>query len=630
MFGLSFLNSAFLIFLTTLIIPIIIYLITKRKPQRVYFSSIRFIKESIQQRKKKINLKNLLLLLIRILILLFTIMGISRPVIKSSKGIFSKEHPKTAIALIVDNSYSMDYLIDTQTDLEKAKDICKRINGIVNNNDVLILVTRDDNWNKINSFVNYGKIEEELIDKIDITPNALSISSAMKLANKLLIESQYINKQIFIITDYQKENYPEKSKVPVTIIKTSDFKFKKNLACNFTSVKMDFTGDKKKRKIYFNIKNYSNTKFTDVICKLNIDEKTVSEKVISLLPFQEKSAFFDVNLSKEGWHSGYIKVKNERLEFDNKNYFTFFVKENPKIALISSEKDFPVSLLSILEIYSDDISVYNAKEINTLKDYDNIVLYNPDYSEILKDFLNRENQKKFLAVITKDDAPRIKNLYQALFGIKINDYYQKEQDITIDKINKFDSTTKIISKNKNTRVNGFFKIKNSKSDVLLSASDYPIALKNDNGAILWTFSLDMDNPMVISELFPTFAYNCLMETGKINEYDKSFKVGDVIKSKSKKVILPDGKMRYLKNNKLIANKPGIYNFFNKLVSVNLNFKESDYRQNDKLGKYPVTYKKWKNYIFKNSFGKDVWKYFFLIALILFVIEMILVKTEERR
>ncbi|MBC8416343.1 MAG: BatA domain-containing protein [Candidatus Cloacimonetes bacterium] len=52
MFGISFLNSGILFLTAAIILPVLIYLFARKKPHRIVFSSIRFIKESQQKQRK--------------------------------------------------------------------------------------------------------------------------------------------------------------------------------------------------------------------------------------------------------------------------------------------------------------------------------------------------------------------------------------------------------------------------------------------------------------------------------------------------------------------------------------------------------------------------------------------------
>ncbi|HCX72616.1 MAG TPA: hypothetical protein DHM37_02765, partial [Candidatus Cloacimonas sp.] len=162
----SFLNSGILALAATAIIPLLIYLFAKKKPQKVVFSSIKHILQTQKSEKRKINLQDILLLIIRTLIILLTILAISRPAIKLTWAHSSTSHPKTAVAIVLDNSYSMDYLVDTQTEFEKAKQIAQQINSKISNTDAVVLLTLNPNWNQLNSYLHYGKLPAKKIQKI--------------------------------------------------------------------------------------------------------------------------------------------------------------------------------------------------------------------------------------------------------------------------------------------------------------------------------------------------------------------------------------------------------------------------------------------------------------------------------
>jgi hypothetical protein len=56
----------------------------------------------------------------------------------------SKKHAPTALAIVLDNSFSMDYLIDSQSYLDKAKAAIYKINSLATDNDRLVLITLDE------------------------------------------------------------------------------------------------------------------------------------------------------------------------------------------------------------------------------------------------------------------------------------------------------------------------------------------------------------------------------------------------------------------------------------------------------------------------------------------------------
>ena len=221
MFNLSFLNSGILAVASAMVIPLIIYLFARKKPRKIIFSSIRFIKESQQRQKTKINLKNILLLLIRMLIILFTVLAISRPTVKTGLLKSGKNHPKTAVAIIIDNSYSMNYLTDTKTELEIAKRTALEIINMLSDDDIVQIHTLEKNWNDLHSYLIYGKPKEKLIHSIKITANHLKLKDVIEKAEKEIRESHLPNREIYVLGDMQKQELPKKAESPVFFIPVS-------------------------------------------------------------------------------------------------------------------------------------------------------------------------------------------------------------------------------------------------------------------------------------------------------------------------------------------------------------------------------------------------------------------------
>ena len=148
MFQLSFLNAGLLIFAAATVLPLLIWLLAKKKPPQLLFPSLRFIKLSQEQEKNKTKITNIILLIIRMLIILLTALAVARPMLASkvfdAKALgSSSKHPPTALAIIVDTSYSMDHMDEGKSLLQKAMDAIGVINAQASEADRLILISRD-------------------------------------------------------------------------------------------------------------------------------------------------------------------------------------------------------------------------------------------------------------------------------------------------------------------------------------------------------------------------------------------------------------------------------------------------------------------------------------------------------
>ena len=111
---------------------------------------------------------------------------------------------------------------------------------------------------------------------------------------------------------------------------------------------------------------------------------------------------------------------------------------------------------------------------------------------------------------------------------------------------------------------------------------------------------------------------------------QNLKVGAKIRLNSETVELPSGKTIRLANPFFIVSAPGIYRFDNKAIAVNLDYSESDYQRMKKVDtkNIKILSKNWETEIFQTRYGFEIWKILLLAVLLLFALEMLIVKKEE--
>jgi len=640
MFNLSFLNSGILSLAFAALIPLIIYLFAKKKPHRIIFSSIRFIKESQQKQKTKINLKNLILLLIRMLIILFTILAISRPTMKLPFLKNSTKHPKTAIAIIIDNSYSMDYLVDTQTELEKAKRIAGKINSILSNDDITVIFSLSQSWNKVNSQLVYGKMGEKKIHSIKLIASQTPLSDIILEAQEKLKQSHIPNQEIYVISDMQEQILPEKLDTNVFFIPTSGPEMRINISCQNVYLINDFVNKSFNKNLTFSVVNHSNYKQDDIICRLFMNGRTIAEKASSLNPFQRKKERFQLELEKSGWHSGYVEVKNERLAYDNRYYFSFYYNHDPQIAIISDNSSLPMPLESMLEIYSQNsknIHFVNLDNTNIeeLIKYDNVVLFQKNnFSGKLKFLLENAaiEGKKILYIADKNLTENAQEFISGHFDLKFENYISSPQKMNLDYANSYHPITKLLNIEP-ILIADFWKVKTG-STILLQAEDIPVAITRNN-SVLWLFDCNsLQNPFLLNHSFPVFTYRTLQFLTDDFTMAKNSLVNQKISLKSSLIILPDGTNLNNKNNSYTPSQTGLYKLDENgsTVAVNLDYKESDYKRfsDIKMKNTHFLDENWEQDILQSRYGYEIWKLLLFLVLILFLLEMMIVKLSERK
>jgi hypothetical protein len=83
---LTFLNPLYLLGLTAAAIPIVIHLLTRKRPRRIEFSSVAFLREVNVAQLRRFRLRELLLLALRVLAIALLALALSRPALKVRSG----------------------------------------------------------------------------------------------------------------------------------------------------------------------------------------------------------------------------------------------------------------------------------------------------------------------------------------------------------------------------------------------------------------------------------------------------------------------------------------------------------------------------------------------------------------
>ncbi len=118
--GSIFVNAGLAAGVALAAVPVILHLFMKQTPKHVVFPALRLIRERQKRSRKKLRIKNWLLLLARMALLALMALALARPRIDAKIQAGAQEVP-TAIALVFDTSLSMGYKERDKTRLDEAK-----------------------------------------------------------------------------------------------------------------------------------------------------------------------------------------------------------------------------------------------------------------------------------------------------------------------------------------------------------------------------------------------------------------------------------------------------------------------------------------------------------------------------
>src|SRR5580704_6897942 len=120
-------------------LPVILHLFMRQTPKHIIFPALRLIRERQKRSKKRLRVKNWLLLLARMAILALMALALARPRLYSQIPLGDESVP-TALGLVFDTSLSMEYKEKDKTRLDEAKERAKEIINKVPDSSLVFVV----------------------------------------------------------------------------------------------------------------------------------------------------------------------------------------------------------------------------------------------------------------------------------------------------------------------------------------------------------------------------------------------------------------------------------------------------------------------------------------------------------
>lgn len=387
----KFLYPNFLWALALIAIPIIIHLFRFRRFKKIYFSNTTLLSSIVIEQEKQNKIKNLILLIIRILAISFLVFAFSQPYFP---GKFSQKDKKL-ISIYIDNSPSMENLNHEGMLIDKARMLARKIIEAQGQNDEIQILTNAFYF-KENLFY---PIEDalQITGEIAVYPHTRQMSHVIRNINSKQEQKNHPQRVVYIISDFQKTSTDfEKITfnknvhyylLPLAPLSTS------NLSIDSCWFSAPFIYPGQMINLYVSLTNFGDKELDNISLNLNLNglQKVVS---FSIAPSENKTIEIPFLVSQTGWLKGILSIEDYPVTFDDKYYFSCFVRENVKVLNIESRQNNS----AIQTLFStDDYFEYksfnelgiNLKEIDRM---DFIILNEPEnlsdgFISILHDYV---------------------------------------------------------------------------------------------------------------------------------------------------------------------------------------------------------------------------------------------------
>ena len=369
----TFLNPGFLWFLFLGLIPVIIHLLNLRPFKTVIFSNLRFIRKIESQSRTRRKLKEYIILLLRVLAIVALVLAFARPVKKID---VSSLPCQNNVVIYVDNSFSMSVRGTAGINLEMAKKKAYEIVQAYGPNARFIILTNDLSPSQFQSY--QADRARNIIATIQVTSQIRRLSQIIIKIENILSESGKCRHFVYFISDFQKAttdldriNFP--STWEVYFVPLQSFS-KDNVAIDSVFFVRPYHSLGGKDSLVVAVKNYGSEKIDNTRLELWINDSLRGFQNISLPAHSTQAAGFTFVDEKKGWNSAYVKIDDHLLRFDNKLYFSFYVKDLYRVLLIGQDINKNLRDLYSYKIFTSKISSPYSVGPEEIKNYDVVVV----------------------------------------------------------------------------------------------------------------------------------------------------------------------------------------------------------------------------------------------------------------
>ncbi|MEJ8757496.1 BatA domain-containing protein [Pontibacter sp. H259] len=379
----AFLNPYFLFALAAIAVPVILHLVQLRRAKRVQFSNVRFIQASQEVTASQRKLKDLLILICRILFICFLVFAFSQPFIPgTSKATNSDKN----VALMIDNSYSMQNIHADQdlSLLAFATDKAKSVFDLFPSN------------------TNFA-----LLDNTSFSGNKYPSASEARLAlNNLNFNPanpqfrQISSGHIFLFSDFQKNKF--KASGLSQLDSTAQVHLLPLEASGTANIYIDtvfledvFLRPSTEVALHVKVVNTGKDDLTDLPLKLIVDDQQLASLTIDLAANKTTESIINFRVSDKRISNAFVTIEHYPVEFDNTYYFVLAASGSINVVEIADGDE-----LELKNLYSKEgffkYSLYQPQNINYAQaSTADIILVNglkditPALAAILGNFVNK-------------------------------------------------------------------------------------------------------------------------------------------------------------------------------------------------------------------------------------------------
>ena len=326
-------------------LPVAVHWLTRPRPVRLPISTLRFVREAVQQRRVRHRLRDIVILSLRTLAVLCLAFALARPLIGVAETASTDEATDTIRVVLLDVSQSMAATTRGIENFERARPLAGQAldyrPGL--KADLILAGARPRGVFEAPS-TNFGALREALT-AATVQPERFAVQPALNLAADVLARTaeEGVRRELLVFSDFQRTNWAsaDLSVLPEDTVIRLESVAADEPPANIAILSVAAIGRLeagRDARLTVEIGNYSSTPRQ---VRVDVDLGAAVSRLEGTCPPRSRTTLkAPFQVPAEGWRSGAARLVgvDDALAADNQRFCTLQARPLPEYALITRER----------------------------------------------------------------------------------------------------------------------------------------------------------------------------------------------------------------------------------------------------------------------------------------------------
>ena len=317
----TFLNPLILLGLIAAGVPLIIHLFNFRKPKKVDFSSLAFLREVERSTMQRVRIKQWLLLVLRTLAIAAMVIAFARPTLRGQlAGAFAGAAP-VGVAVVVDTSPSMAQRDSRGAYIDQAMGLARGILADTDSRDeVAIVGLRGSGPASIGPG---GEAALRRLDALSVSASSRTTLEALATAAEGMGRVASQNREVYFIGDLQASTLVDTSGMripdtsPVYLVPVGSGS-PENVGVANVELRSRIVEADQPVQLAATLTNYGATAAASYVTSVYLEGVRVAQSTTDLSPGAATTVEFSVSPTERGWLAGVVETEDDTFPDDTR------------------------------------------------------------------------------------------------------------------------------------------------------------------------------------------------------------------------------------------------------------------------------------------------------------------------